>query len=303
MPDWITHAAASALVPMIRRRRVYDARLLVIGAFLPDSIRLMNIAIDAMNLSGRALITHLEPFHSPFICALIAFAIALFTRTPGKSFVTILLFALLHLLLDACVRKFGNTYVLLGYPFTTDALFRGFIPYYSKALLILPVLLLPLLGVLYARHKPNALFTFNARRIPLALAILALVTVFPFLTADAFVRSGYHHFAFFDDPASYEGKHISFTISKVTCTRPLRVKEMGREYILDTAGRNYGVREGDTISFDGVYRGGIIHVTRLVTSFPFFKNFYSLVGLAFGVLVFLKGRFDLKALASCVRRR
>ncbi|MBI4977672.1 MAG: hypothetical protein HZC28_09330 [Spirochaetes bacterium] len=284
MPDWITHIATAAVYP----KRTVDFRLMLLGAVLPDAWMPLHIAAsDLVSMSGNSFMLYTVPWHTPFMMLLVSLVIALFTRDVLRSWLVLSAFSLLHILFDSFVLHYG-IYIIHAYPFYYRPLYRGFIPFNAAMLYAAPFVLLPSFVLIWKRHVPVPIFTWSWKRVLPAAVLVALVAVLPLVTRQRLVDSGYHYLKFYENPASFEGKRVAFCISRVTSVDPLTVLEMGGRYMLDTAGKDYGLKKGNVISFDGVYTNGVVRVGTVAKYEPRTKSFMSLFGLAFLGMLFLR---------------
>lgn len=288
MPDWITHAATAIVLK--RTDKKADYRLALLGAVLPDMLMPPRIVfLDLFDLPAREFLLLSTPYHSPFIMVLVSLAIALFTRNVLLSWGVLSAFSVTHLIVDSFVAHYA-TYPMLAYPFHLGNITPAFIPFNTPIMYILPAVLAPLFIIIWRSQRYEELFTFSAKRLAAVILVTAAALGIILFTRSAVLNSEYHYLRFFDDPKTYEGKKIEFCVSRVVSEQPPKVIEMGQTFTLETGGR-YALKTNMSVSFEGVYRNGVIHITELGIYQPRFKSAYSAAMLLFIALLFARRLF------------
>ncbi|MFQ5835546.1 MAG: metal-dependent hydrolase [bacterium] len=282
MPDWVVHLGFAYI--MARLIKLRDLKLFFLGSLLPDLSRIALYFTDFAHLDYISSHLYFMPFHTPFMAAVVASVISLFTKNFKKCFFLIFLGAVFHFALDLTQYRIGSG-VLLFYPFS----FRQFsfnlfwqgdnISFLLRALAI-GVLVISLLGKRPLK-SPLSVRTPNLKvAFPLILVALAI----PLSTTSLMMKNNVDYLDFFAHPQKWEGKKVEFYKARVISTNPVIVREMGVMFKLVGSEK---FREGDRINIQAIYKEGRI--------FPVFihryrgpsKSMVSLVGLLFFILVWI----------------
>jgi hypothetical protein len=224
------------------------------------------------------------PFHTPFMAALVALIISLFSENFKKCFFLIFLGAIFHLALDLTQYRIGNG-VLIFYPFSFRQFYFGLFWSGDNISVLLRALAIGILVICFLRKRPVkrplSLKTANLR---IAFPLMVLVLIIPLSTASLMIKNNVNYLDYFAHPQEWEGEKVEFYKATVISTNPVIIREMGVKFELVTSKE---FREGDRICIRATHKEGRI--------FPVFihryrgpsKSMVSLVGLLLFVLIWI----------------
>lgn len=288
MPDLVTHTAAIWTVAWPWRRRE-AARFALLGAVVPDLGPA--IYIPLLDLLGwprlprdfQTVVWYFLPWHTPWFSLLVCgVAVCLFAERVREAFLWSAAGVVSHFALDALQRHIGLS-LLVAYPFVFRGWERGLWFSDHPVFVVLSLVSLAALPLLWGgwtarrdglKPKPG-----RWRRI-VAAALGATALLVPLATREALYRNDFHSLGFFRDPSSREGGRLAICVAEVVSVDPWVVRELGRSVrFVPPSGME--VRVGDRVSFEGVYRDGMVAVERWhVHRGAMRKMVFSLVGLA-----------------------
>lgn len=282
MPNWVTHLGTAYVGA--RMARVREVRLVLLGAILPDVTVPAFVVVDWLHLPPRSAFTYLVPFQSLTVVSLLAAAIALLHRHPGRCFLLVWGGALSHFALDVLETDF-DCGMRVFYPFSFRAWSPGWLA--PGGTLSLGLLTVSALALIVALRQRTHLTTagFRLRNLRFALPLVALAVALPLFTRGTLVAQNVHFLAFLTDPAAWQGQSVELCFSEVISTSPLTVEEFGRRFEVVT---KQGLNLGERISMRGVYRDGKIYPTRLYVHRGFSEAWLSLAGLAVLLVIWLR---------------
>lgn len=295
MPDLVTHAAVACVAGGLRRRDGEALPFLLFGAMVPDIgpavyIPLLDV-FDRMRLPfpPEAAIWYFQPWHTPLAALLWSgVAVALFASDAVRALFWSAVGVLTHFGLDGFQRHIGF-HMLLAYPFAygnyAPSLWFSDHPVF-RVFSLVSVVGLPWLLVRGGLSRWRPRWRAGPLRACLAALGLAVLLVMPLATKEAFYANDVHSLRFFRDPASREGEPLAICVARVVSDDPWTVRELGRLIRFEPpAGME--VRVGDQVSFEGIYRGGVVAVERWhVHRGLWWKRWASVLGLGM-VAVFL----------------
>jgi hypothetical protein len=156
MPTTLVHIAAQ--LPATRALiRTADVKWVLLGAALPDIPWIARRIIEK-------LVTWISPLDmqaysyaqaSLLMCVVLAAGLALLSRWPVRTFATLALGSLMHLLLDSLELKYGNGVHLLA-PLDWHLFSLELVLADGKVAMAINLLVLPLVGWLLWRAEPTA---------------------------------------------------------------------------------------------------------------------------------------------------
>ncbi len=282
MPDWVVHLGFAYV--MARLVKLRDLKLFFLGSLLPDISRVALYFTDLAHLDQISSHLYFMPFHTPFMAALVALIISLFSENFIKCFLLIFLGAIFHLALDLTQYRIGSG-VLLFYPFSLGQFYFGLFWSGDNISVLLRVLAIGILVICFLRKRPVkrplSLKTANLR---IAFPLMVLVLIIPLSTTSLMMKNNVNYLDFFAHPEEWEGQKVEFYKATVISTNPVIVREMGVKFELVTSEE---FREGDRICIRATHKEGRI--------FPVFihryrgpsKSMVSLVGLLLFVLIWI----------------
>lgn len=282
MPDWLVHLGFAYV--MARLIKIRNLKLFFLGSLLPDLSRLALYFTDFAHLDQISSHLYFMSFHTPFMAALVALVISLFSENFKKCFFLIFLGAIFHLALDLTQYRIGNG-VLLFYPFSFRQFYFSLFWSGDNISVLLRALAIGILVICLLKKRPvgSPLF-LRAANLKIAFPLMVLVLIIPLSTTSLMMKNNVDYLDFFAHPQKWEGKKVEFYKAKVISTNPVIVREMGVRFELVTSEE---FREGDRICIRATHKEGRI--------FPVFihryrgpsKSMVSLAGLLFFILVWI----------------
>lgn len=289
MPDWIIHLGIAYFIAEMLK--IKDIRSVLLGAILPDISRIDWLLIDIFKINPVETYTYFEPFHTPFIIFFISIFISLFNEKPRNCFYLIFFGAIIHFILDAAQTNVGYGEMLF-YPFSFYQLSLNlFWPESTEGMTLTLLCGVVLLVALIKSHKITN-FSLNKQYLKMSIPLLLLIIFFPIFTQNMLVQSNSHNLDFFLHPQKYEGKEVAFSYSQIISQDPIIVEEMGATFDVIT---NQELKKGDWISMMALYKNGAIYPTEIYIHNQYFKPLFSLIGLAFFILIWKSYNLKLKA--------
>ena len=282
MPDWVVHLGFA--YTMARLVKLKDLKLFFLGSLLPDVSRVALYLTDFFHLDQISSHLYFMPFHTPFMAALVASVVSLFSENFKKAFFLIFLGAVFHLALDLTQYRVGNG-VLLFYPFSFRQFYFGLFWSGDNVSISLRILAIGVLVIcLVGKGPAGSLLSLKTANLRIAFPFILLLLVIPLFTASLMMKSNVDYLDFFAHPEKWEGGKVEFYKATVISTDPVIVRDKGVTFQVASSEK---FREGDRICIQAIYEEGRI--------FPFFihryrgpsKSIVSLVGLLFFVLVWV----------------
>lgn len=282
MPDWISHLGAGYVFRKFFAK--YDLRVFLLGLILPDIIIPPLKILEKLDLlpDELMLVLYTAPFHSPFIQFIFAAFISLFNEKVAMCFFALFSGSMIHLVLDALQFKQGEG-VLFFYPLSfrscTYSIFNVERLYYIPVVLLFLFLLIRIY-----RESGHYRSRFRLKNLPFALVLLVILAFVPYWTKDAMMQKGPSCIGVVVQPEQWEGKDVGIFYARVISENPCVIEHLSRPYALIC---DRWLEVGDRVSFNAIYRGGKLY-TREVYVHNSLKWYYSLIGLFFIILMFLK---------------
>ena len=289
MPNWIVHMGVTFLFFKTIRIKLQDMRLILLGSVFPDATAIAYVLfLDIIKLPGisyETVIWYFQPFHTPFLALFYSIPIALIFS--GKFIRNYLLFytaALFHFLLDTFQTHVGY-HQLLAYPFSFKNFNLKF--WYTDHIIFFIFTFISLFLIIWTFfiHKNELKFTKKNLRYVIIFTLITLSI--PFLTKELFYKNNFHYLNFFSARENYENKEIKISVSKIVNIDPLQAKELNKILTLKYNGKEK-LNINDSISFNGIYKNGIVEVSFLKKDKFNRKILTSIIGMLLLFLFFLK---------------
>jgi len=281
MPNWVVHIAAVEIFP----KRWLEAGLsyLILGAVLPDMARFSVVLFNFLDIQTTPF-GFFEAFHTPFIMAIMAFAIALLTKRKARVFSMVFMGAMLHLFCDILEPRIGGG-IILFYPFN----YREFIvPVFGAPNTFVNPLVniasMFILFKLYRSSKYEKVAFIGKRNMRVSASLVMLCVLLAYATMPVFLEKNVHSSMFIHNPKAFEGKHVVLHVNKVISENPPTVfVRKGRVFKLKL---KESLRVGDWVSLEGTYHRGVITVSKIFVDItPLEKALYSIIGLVFLLVI------------------
>ncbi|TET47659.1 metal-dependent hydrolase [Candidatus Aerophobetes bacterium] len=302
MPDWLVHLGFAYV--MARLIKLRDLKLFFLGSLLPDISRVALYFTDFAHLDQISSHLYFMPFHTPFMAALVALVISLFSENFKKCFFLIFLGAIFHLALDLTQYRIGNG-VLLFYPFSFRQFYFSLFWSGDNISVLLRALAIGVLVICLLKKRPvgSPLF-LRAPNLKIAFPLMVLVLIIPLSTTSLMMKNNVDYVDFLAHPQKWEGKRVEFYNAKVISTNPVIVRGMGVKFEVVTSEE---FREGDQICIRATHKEGRIFPVFIYRYRGPSKSKVSLVGLLLFVLIWIdfpqRGRVRLIFREAFFRRK
>ena len=209
MPNTLVHLGIQGFTSSVLHKKI-DLRLVYISCVIPDipwiiqrAIYTLHWDVDRIDLLLRSNIQASLIF-SLVLCG----AVAVLTKRPGKTLLTLSIGCIFHLLLDATQTKWGHG-VLLFAPFNWQLFTFSWL--WPEHLLFTILSCLSLVFVLYTWRISNfqpILASLNVYKITIATTLIALYLFTPVFLSESLHQSNTLQTKTFTNIANYHGETI-----------------------------------------------------------------------------------------------